>query len=472
MKDAQTAGIGIYSRISLDDGTALGVQRQEEDCEKLAALRGWSVAKVYRDNDVSAYKRNVRRPAFENLLKDLAAGRLSGLVVYDLDRLSRQPRDLERVIDLYDRSGLTFATVSGDIDLGSPDGLTMARVMVAFANKSSADTARRVARKHLENALKGKPVGGTRPFGWEDDKVTLRPEEAAAIREGVRMLLSGRSLHSVVRYWNGLGLTTSKGNQWNTSTARQMLKSPRLAGYRVHQGKLLHDEDGGPVRGIWSPIIELATWASLMERFESSKAKAARPGSRAYLLSGIIRCGACGTPLRHNAQTAKGTRYYACPSPSQGGCGKVGVSAPKVEQIVEEAFIERWGGFEIVRTAAPFPRAAELEQKQQQITDLMGQFTSGSLGPDVVFPSVEKLEAELVVLRMERAAWDSDHPAGAGASWGPASNWDAQEVAEKRAKLEALLLGIAVRPAASRGGAFNPERVHVAWKELPRSASA
>lgn len=150
--------VGIYTRISRDDeGEALGVARQRTDCERLADLRTWQPVKVYEDNDVSAFKRNVVREEFELMLKDLKAGLIDGVVSYDLDRLARQPQDLERLIEIYDdRPRLEFATVTNDVNLGTADGRTMARIMVAFANKSSHDTSRRLKRKHLELAQQGK----------------------------------------------------------------------------------------------------------------------------------------------------------------------------------------------------------------------------------------------------------------------------------------------------------------------------
>jgi site-specific DNA recombinase len=87
----------------------------------------------------------------------------------------------------------------------------MARVMVAFANKSSRDTARRVARKHLEFAQEGRPISAWRPFGWQEDRRTLEPREAEAIREGVRKLLAGVPLAEVCRQWNVAGTRTSPG---------------------------------------------------------------------------------------------------------------------------------------------------------------------------------------------------------------------------------------------------------------------
>src|SRR5690242_18400057 len=114
--------VGVYLRISDDSaGEAKGVARQREDCTALAAVRRWEPV-IYEDNDVSAFRRGVVRPEFERMLADLKAGQIRGIVVYDLDRLARQPRDLERVIDLYEETpGLIFASLQGDINLAAAD---------------------------------------------------------------------------------------------------------------------------------------------------------------------------------------------------------------------------------------------------------------------------------------------------------------------------------------------------------------
>jgi site-specific DNA recombinase len=148
--------IGTYARISDDaEQLGLGVSRQQDDTRKLVELRGWTLADTYLDNDVSAYQPKVIRPDFERMLADLEMGVVQGIAVYDLDRLARQPADLERIISIYDRKPLVFATVQGDIDLSTPDGRTMARVMVAFANKASMDTARRVAARSSKRPRTG-----------------------------------------------------------------------------------------------------------------------------------------------------------------------------------------------------------------------------------------------------------------------------------------------------------------------------
>ncbi|MGC8628409.1 MAG: recombinase family protein, partial [Acidimicrobiales bacterium] len=89
----------VYCRISDDrEGRGLGVARQEAECRALAERLGWSVAKVYADNDISAYRRR-RRPGYEALLAAVKQGQVDGLVVWHNDRLHRQQRELEDFID-------------------------------------------------------------------------------------------------------------------------------------------------------------------------------------------------------------------------------------------------------------------------------------------------------------------------------------------------------------------------------------
>ena len=85
----------VYARISSDDGTALGVTRQVEDCHSLAASLGWEVGEDYIDNDVSAYS-GKKRPAYERMLRDLSDGFCDAVLVYHADRLTRRPIELEQ----------------------------------------------------------------------------------------------------------------------------------------------------------------------------------------------------------------------------------------------------------------------------------------------------------------------------------------------------------------------------------------
>ncbi|MBV8080940.1 MAG: recombinase family protein, partial [Actinobacteria bacterium] len=173
--------VGVYARISSDrDGDQLGVMRQIEDCERLVAQRGWEVADRYVDDDISAWS-GKPRPEYERLLDDLRLGVISGVVVWHLDRLHRQPRELEAFIDLCEQLHVeSLACVTGDVDLGTPVGRFMARMLGSVARYESDHKSERIVRKHLEIALNGQASGGgSRPYGYEADKVTVVPAEAA-----------------------------------------------------------------------------------------------------------------------------------------------------------------------------------------------------------------------------------------------------------------------------------------------------
>ena len=100
----------------------LGCSGSWRTARRLAERKGWEVVERYVDDDVSAWS-GKGRPEYTRCLDDLAAGVIDGLLVYDLDRLHRQPRELEAFIDLCHRLRLTNVTsVSGDIDLTRPGG--------------------------------------------------------------------------------------------------------------------------------------------------------------------------------------------------------------------------------------------------------------------------------------------------------------------------------------------------------------
>jgi site-specific DNA recombinase len=322
---ARTLELGAYERISDDQedestgDRGAGVSRQHEALQLLCTMLSssgpstWTIHRHYSDNDVSAYK-DVVRPEFELLLRDLDNGVIEGIVVYDLDRLARRPKDLERVIDIYDKASksgqtLWFATVHDRIDLSSPDGLTLARVMVAFANKASRDTARRVAAKHRATALTGRPVGGTRPFGWNwtDGRAAITLQDGRVIPAGHRQhvvnevektiiqraaadVLLGVSLVTICRDLTERDVGTTRGNEWRPGPLRLMLESPRLAGYRVHRGTFLPNREGtGFVRGEWDPILDEDTWQQVFDKLRARSGQPAR--------SGLTSCpGSCGVP--------------------------------------------------------------------------------------------------------------------------------------------------------------------------------
>lgn len=157
---------------------------------------------IFEDNDVSAYRGT--RPEFERMVDMLTAGLLHAIVAWDQDRLVRQPRDLERLIELCDLHRMPrLVTAQGDLDLTSYEGQFKARIMVAVAKKSSDDTSRRTSRAAQDRRERGHRVGGKLPYAtiaWVGDVQTPDPEAVFVIAEVATRLTEGHSFRSAIRW--------------------------------------------------------------------------------------------------------------------------------------------------------------------------------------------------------------------------------------------------------------------------------
>ena len=110
----------IYLRISQDrEMDGLAIERQREDCENLARFRRWEVVETYVDQSKSATDRTAIRSDYDRMVADYQLGRFDAIICYDLDRLTRQPRQLEDWIDAAELRGLALVTANGDADLST-----------------------------------------------------------------------------------------------------------------------------------------------------------------------------------------------------------------------------------------------------------------------------------------------------------------------------------------------------------------
>ena len=178
---SQPVRAAIYLRISLDrEMDGLAIDRQREDCEKLAQFRGWEIVETYVDQSISASDKTKKRPAYLRMVADYEAGLLDAIVCYDLDRLARQPRELEDWIDRAESRGLLLVTANGDADLGTDGGRMYARIKAAVARAEVERKGARQSRAHVQRARQGRPPKGVCPMGYTTAG-ELIPHEAEAV---------------------------------------------------------------------------------------------------------------------------------------------------------------------------------------------------------------------------------------------------------------------------------------------------
>ncbi|GAA2084542.1 recombinase family protein [Streptomyces albiaxialis] len=474
--------VGIYTRISRDDeGESLGVARQREDCERLADLRNWQAVKVYEDNDVSAFKRNVRREEFELMLTDLRAGLIDGIVAYDLDRLARKPQDLERLIEIYDdRPRLEFATVTNDVNLGTADGRTMARVMVAFANKSSHDTSRRLKRKHLELAQQGKASGGPAPYGWQKgDPEKVDQEAARHIKEAQKELLAGVRIGTIRTRWQEQGLGNPREGTKRMAHHRvtHILTNPRLVGYRTYHGEILYGEDGSPVMGDWETINTVEEWEAVCAVVaERQKSQPGRSLARTYLLSGIARCGLCKSKIRgqtnHKWQPgSKGARYkYQC-SKVNGGCGKVARVGEPVDELIAQLALEEQRDRAASADVSPerrWPREQELNDLNTDIAQLIEAEKNKSISVSTLLQVLPEKERQRDELKLDRARFYKEQKQAEAKD--DAVDLSLEEffdlpIERQREIVLHSLSAVFIHPSGRGKRVFDPDLIEPVWRE-------
>jgi site-specific DNA recombinase len=433
----------IYARISSDDGTALGVTRQEQDCRALCDARGWNVAEVIVDNDVSAYSAR-RRPGYESLLDGLRGRRWDVLVVWHPDRLHRRPVELEEFIDVVETSGAQVSTVTaGEVDLSTPDGRLLARIVGSVARKESEDKSRRLRRKHLELAEAGEfGGGGRRPFGYEPGGMVVREVEAAEIRAAVARVLAGGSLRSICTDWNSRFPATG-GGLWELRGVKRVLCSPRIAGLRQHQGEVI-----GP-----------AKWPAIIDPDESMRVRAILAANnhpkpaRSHLLAGWLVCGECEAKMLSRAHNSnrpgrKPRRIprYVCSS-DRGGCGKIGIAADPLDVHVGALVVDWLARRKVPAVEQPSPLPA-IEGRLEELAEM---WSAGEISRAEWSAARRSLEARRVV---------PVTPSLAGRDF--RAEWSAADLAGRRDLVAVAVERIVIVAATSNR--FDPNRAKVEWR--------
>jgi DNA invertase Pin-like site-specific DNA recombinase len=465
--DAAPVRVAIYVRISQDrEGAVLGVARQEEDCRALCTRKGWQVAGVYPDNDVSAYSGKTRKQ-WERLLADIRDGLIDAICCWHVDRLTRTPRELEDVIDLYDQAGIQLATVTGEIDLSTPTGRLIARTLGAAARHESEHKGERRRRAELQAAQAGKPhITGSRGYGYAPDHMSVVEAEASVIREAAARILAGESAGSVAADLNARGIPTTNGKLWRAGTVREVLTSGRISARREYHGEIVAD-------AIWPAIITV-------EQSDRLRALLARTGTgqrkRIYLFSRLLRCGRCGGPLWGRIHSNGNRRYMCAKAPGVTGCGRLAVYAEPVEDEIRDQVLTALESPEFLARlmrasagdASPEDKTIsdQIRAIDERRDELAEEWASGDLTRKEWATARHALDDELA--KLTRSLSGSAHTTAlaqfAGMEGDCWDRWEQLTNGARRALVEATADPITIQPATRGSHAFDPSRIHITWK--------
>lgn len=460
LRSATMRRAAIYCRISDDrTGAGLGVARQEQDCRDLAATLSAEVVEVYVDNDISASDKRKDRPAYRALLEAVRAGQVDVVLAWHTDRLHRRPLELEEWIDACEAHGVTVHTVkAGKLDLATASGRMVARMLGSAARYESEQKRDRNLRKALELADAGKlGNGGPRPFGYQSDRVTIDPVEAALLRQAYRDVLDGKGLRTICREWHEAGIVTSNGNPWSGQALRFTLLRARNMGWREHHGRLA-------APAVWQPIVDRQTWEQVRAKLTSNPGTGPRPFVRRYLLTGYLRCGLCGAPLKPS-RNADVQRFGCRPDPGDGRCGKILVRYSPVEDHIVELLLARLEQQADLQPDAP-PDSTDHLREQIELAEARLDALAVAYAD-----SGDALEMRRAgqVLR-ERIA-DLRRQIGQAAVVQRLADpvqvrqaWPDYDITQRREVVDTLIERIDVAPARRGLNRFDPARLTVVWR--------
>lgn len=457
----------IYNRVSLDkEADERAVNRQNEAAVERAAREGWEVAETYTDNSISASKREVTRPAYEKMLSDYRAGRFSVIICQDLDRLTRQPRQLEDWIDEAERGDLRIITLNGEADLADDNGQLFARIKAAVAR---GEVQRKGARQRFANeqrAQTGHWQFSRRPFGYERQggRIEIVPDEADVLREAYKRVNSGETFYAVGEDFNARRIPTTGGVSWTPRQLARTLDNPHNAGIVTYKGERVPEATPQ-----WEPIISRRTW----DDFVAARAARNRPSgwssANKHLMSGLLICGVCGA--RMLARPDRGVQVYSC---TVSWC--TSITGSDVDRAVDRLVVGRVqdpGVLALLRARPDTaPIETELGEARSRLEDLTDLLAEGLLDRARARERGRTLAARIARLEKRLTAARADSPlAELAMADQVAPMWESKTVVEKRRIIAELGLQITIkkgkpgrRPRDADGNRIpDPDRLGVEW---------
>ena len=371
MDDRVSTRAALYARLSQpnDESVTYQLDRLEQEAER----RGYEIVGEFQDDGKSGYS-GVRRPGYEDMLSSILDGKVDVVFARDTDRLFRQDKERLRFVGACEEGGVNLVAFlfGAQRDLRDPADRRALRQEGSDAEYESDVRSSRLRLRHDQKAENGEwSGGGRRPFGYDlvdssgrvnpklsrDEprykpyKLVINKAEAKVIRNAAKNALAGASLHSIVTAWNDGPHPVRKdsGSRWTLTDVRRVLLSPQVAGLRVHARRLRRNgkwvrEVLGTVPGKWQGILSEVEHELLNLKLNDPSRRRRVPAltEQRHVLAGLVFCGECGSRMGGRVQKRKNgrRRQYVCNS-ANGGCSRVGITAPDLEFFV----IERAHGY-------------------------------------------------------------------------------------------------------------------------------
>lgn len=404
-----------YLRVSTQeqalDGYSVGVQK--EKTTQYCAAMSYDIYNTYSDEGFSG--KSLVRPAMEQMISDIKAGRIDIVIVHKLDRLSRHVKDVLELVELFDKYNVTLYSLSENLDLSSPFGRAALKMSATFSELERETIVERMQMGKDARAREGKYTvpGRHAPFGYnhdkENDRLVINEREAEAVRKIFDLYINQgytfRKLYSYCKEaFPDLKYFT------NEMCCKPIIERPMYAGYFRYRG-------GELTKGTnFEPIISYETFLQAQACVERNKTKRSVENTP-NLLTGLLLCGRCGNRyvgklydrynLKNDGTQTKHYKYrsYGCAArvkrdknyhPAQ--CDNIIIPTHELDEYVEDKVRH----LDFKSTGEKFfvpgvidslmSEIAELKDKQAKLLDL---YLDGTIDKDTYTLRLVALDAKI-----------------------------------------------------------------------------
>ena len=328
--------VALYVRVSTGyqvDKDSLPFQKKELKayCEH--------VLHIYKDRieifeDAGKSGKNTKRPAFERMMDKVKAGQVSHVVVYKIDRISRNLIDFSIMYNEFKYHRVAFISLNEQFDTSSAMGEAMLKIVLVFAEMERKLTSERVTDVMIGRAQSGLWNGARVPYGWDWDDEKKCPVhskvEAKYVKQMYEDYLNGGSSVSIAKNYNANKIPTKRGGEWTSKTIADVIRNPMNKGdYRYNyresaRGRKKPQEEVIYIKGVFEPLVSINDWEKANKLMDGRGFKMNSSGQiimnkRCNVFTGLIFCGKCGE--RYNVRS-KDCRQGSGFRPSSYACGK------------------------------------------------------------------------------------------------------------------------------------------------------
>lgn len=328
--------VALYVRVSTGyqvDKDSLPFQKKELKayCEHVLHIDKKRI-EIFEDAGKSG--KNTKRPAFERMMEKVKHGQVSHVIVYKIDRISRNLVDFSLMYDDFKYNKVTFISLNEQFDTSSAIGEAILKIILVFAELERKLTSERVTDVMIGRAQSGLWNGARVPFGWDWDDEKKCPvhskTEAKYVRQMYSDYLNGGSSVSIAKSYNANKIPTKRGGEWTSKTIADVIRNPMNKGdYRYNyresaRGRKKPQEEVIYIKGIFEPLVSINDWEKANKLMDGRGLKMNSSGQtimnkRCNVFTGLIFCGKCGE--RYNVRS-KDCRQGSGFRPSSYACGK------------------------------------------------------------------------------------------------------------------------------------------------------